>query len=244
VLPGIRLSAQPLCVGLGVTLPSSMPSGRARANKSAAAALSSPLSAWAGPGGLKSQGPPRLAAHVDLGEFHRTPLLPAQPRSTQPGGLGDQLIWRLLRTGRQPAWSTLPVLGGPCGKVHFCQDCRRPRARPAASRKPRAAAVRLHLQRPPPADLHRQSGQVEIQEVGVLQRRRLGRETPEPSRHRAHQVAREDPPHRGHQPTCGLSKQHPVHTPRVDAPCWPMPAPLSIKTAAGWALAAGCVVRR
>jgi hypothetical protein len=48
----------------------------------------------------------------------------------------NQLIRRLLLTGRQPAGSPLPGLGGPCGNDHFSQDSSRPRARPATSSSP------------------------------------------------------------------------------------------------------------
>ena len=74
---------------------------------------------------------------------------------------------RLLRTGRPRAGSRrsgwagsqgkdhLPVLHAAAGAARHLEDSG-------------AAAVRLHLQCPAPADLHRQPAQLRIQEVGVL----------------------------------------------------------------------------
>ena len=57
---------------------------------------------------------------------------------------------RLLRTGRQPAGSPLPGLGGLKGKDHFCQDSMRPRARPATSRIPGLPRYTFTSSAPPP----------------------------------------------------------------------------------------------
>ena len=44
---------------------------------------------------------------------------------------------RLLPTGRHPSGLPLSWSAALTGKDHFCQDSRRPRARPATSRIPR-----------------------------------------------------------------------------------------------------------
>ena len=92
-----------------------------------------------GAGGLEAQGPPVLAARVDLGEFHLALRLLAQPGAGAticPLASENRLMRRFLRTDLQPAGLPLSWRGGLKGKDHFCQDSRRPRARPATSRIP------------------------------------------------------------------------------------------------------------
>ena len=57
---------------------------------------------------------------------------------------------RLLRTGLQPAGPALSGRGGLRGKDHFCQDSRRPRARPGTSRIPGLPRYAFTSSAPPP----------------------------------------------------------------------------------------------
>ena len=90
-------------------------------------------------GRLESQGPPVLAVHADLGEFHRAPGLLARPRAVArdwPAGQGEPADPPFLAY-RFPAGQVTAVLAGRAhGKDHFCQASMRPRARPATSRMP------------------------------------------------------------------------------------------------------------
>ena len=69
-----------------------MPPGNGWANTSAAVAWSALRSRLAGPVASKPQGPPVLAACVDLGQFHRA-------RRTDKVGSFDELR-RLLQAGK------------------------------------------------------------------------------------------------------------------------------------------------
>ena len=57
---------------------------------------------------------------------------------------------RLLRTGCQPAAAPLPGRSGLAGKDHFCQDSRRPLARPATWRIPGLPRYTFTSSAPPP----------------------------------------------------------------------------------------------
>ena len=57
---------------------------------------------------------------------------------------------RLLRTVLQPGGPLLPGLSGLNGNDHFCQNSRRPRARPATSRIPGVPWYTFTSSAPPP----------------------------------------------------------------------------------------------
>jgi hypothetical protein len=75
---------------------------------------------------------------------------------------------RLSRTGRQPAGSPLFRLSGLTGKDHFCQACRRPRARPATSRIPGLLRYTFTSSAPLPRIFTDSPGQLRLHQVGAL----------------------------------------------------------------------------
>jgi hypothetical protein len=149
-------------------------------------------------GGLEPQGPPGLAPRAELSEFHRASRPLARSRDVCPGepvGQGEPADPALLAdpppAGRVTAGRTRRVRG----KGPLLPGLQAAAGAPGHLEETRAAAVRLHLKRPSRAYLHRQPGQVRIQEIDVVEHRRLGGETPEPSGHRRRQPAGEDPAH-------------------------------------------------
>ena len=198
VTPGIRPLAEPLRVGPGVIRAGFHAARQGMGEHERGGGLECAAEQIGRAGRLEAQGPPVLAAGADLGEFYLAPRLPARPDGARQDRHAGQ---------REPADPPPLVHRPPAGRVAAAGGERADGKGPllpglqasagAAGHLEvsRAAAVGLHLQRPAPADLHRQPGQLRIQQVGVLAGFRGGREPPEPSGHRSLQLAREDPAH-------------------------------------------------
>jgi len=120
-------------------MPSSTPAGGDWENTSTAAASSWPCSTSAGPVASNPrvhQASTRVRNSVSS-TAHPGPWPgPGTYALVSPSARENRLIRRSLLTLPQPAGSPRAGRGESVGKDHFCQDSRRPQARPATSRRP------------------------------------------------------------------------------------------------------------
>ncbi len=168
---GARPRAQPLRVGSGFIQAGFHTTGHGLGEHERGGGLECAVEQISGAGRLEPQRPPVLATCADLGEFHLAPRLLAQPRDGRRDRRASQrepadpppLAYRpppdrvtaVLAERADGKGPLLPGLHASAGAACHLEDSR-------------AAAVGLHLQRPAPADLHRQPAQPRIQQVGVL----------------------------------------------------------------------------
>src|ERR1039457_1717301 len=171
VTAGTRLLAQPLRKGPGVIGAGFHAPGQGLGEHERGGGLQFAAEQAGGAGRLEAEGPPVLATYADLGELHSALRLLARPRDARHD---------LAASPGEPADASPLAYRPPAGQLAAVEAGRAERKRPllpglqasagAAGHLEgsRAAAVHLDLQRPAPADLHRQPAQPRIQEIGVL----------------------------------------------------------------------------
>ncbi len=147
VTAGARPLAQPFHIGPGFIRAGFHTTGQGMSEHQRGGGLKCAAEQMRWPGRLEPQHPPVLAPRVDLGEFHLTPRLGAQPpgRATTgsrwPAGAGEAPPL----AHRPPAGRVAPVWAERAkGKGHSCQTSWRPRAPPAPGGFPGSRVVARH----------------------------------------------------------------------------------------------------